>query len=88
MNKTKFYQLLTKAKNDDVSLILVISQIMPLINKYSTDKHNQLDEDLRSVLIEYAIKLFHCAAERIYLTLCKKLRKIKGTHNASVILGR
>lgn len=57
MNKTKFYQLLTKAKNDDVSLILVISQIMPLINKYSTDKHNQLDEDLRSVLIEYAIKI-------------------------------
>ena len=55
--KTKFYEILKKARNDDVSLVLVINKIMPLINKYSLDKNRRIDEDLRSELIEYAISL-------------------------------
>ena len=55
--KTKFYEILKKARKDDVSLILVINKIMPLINKYSLDKNRRIDEDLRSELIEYAINL-------------------------------
>ena len=34
-NKTKFYKLLSKAKTDEVSLILVINTIIPLVDKYS-----------------------------------------------------
>lgn len=56
MNNTNFYKILSSAKNDEVSLILVIDKIMPLINKYSVI-NNQIDEDLKSYLIEYAIKL-------------------------------
>ncbi len=55
-NKTKFYELLVKARTDEVSLILVINQIMPLIDKYSKDEVNEIDNELKSFLIEYAIK--------------------------------
>ena len=55
-NKTKFYELLVKARADEVSLILVINQIMPLIDKYSKDEVNEIDNELKSFLIEYAIK--------------------------------
>ena len=54
--KTKFYELLVKARTDEVSLILVINQIMPLIDKYSKDEVNEIDNELKSFLIEYAIK--------------------------------
>ena len=56
MTNTKFYEILSNAKNDEVSLIIAVNKIMPLINKYSII-NNQIDEDLRSYLIEYAIKL-------------------------------
>ena len=55
MNITKFYKLLFKARYDETSLVLVIDKIMPLINKYSQNDNKQIDEDLRSILIEYAI---------------------------------
>jgi hypothetical protein len=55
MNITKFYKLLLKARYDETSLVLVIDKIMPLINKYSQNDNKQIDEDLRSILIEYAI---------------------------------
>lgn len=55
MNITKFYKLLLKARYDETSLVLVIDKIMPLINKYSRNDNKQIDEDLRSILIEYAI---------------------------------
>lgn len=35
MNNTKFYEILSNAKNDEVSLIIAVNKIMPLINKYS-----------------------------------------------------
>lgn len=57
MNKTKFYNILSKAKDDEVSLILVINKIMPLINKYSINENREINEDLRSYLMEYAIKI-------------------------------
>lgn len=56
MNNTKFYEILSNAKNDEVSLIIAVNKIMPLINKYSII-NNQIDEDLRSYLIEYSISL-------------------------------
>lgn len=55
--ETKFYELLKKAKNDEVSLFLVLNTIMPLITKYSLDKNKKIDDDLRSTLIEYAINI-------------------------------
>lgn len=55
--KSKFYIELKKAKDDEVALICVINKIMPLINKYSRTYKDEIDEDLRSTLIEYAIKL-------------------------------
>lgn len=55
-NKTKFYDLLIRARYDENALILVIKQIIPLINSYSL-KNKRIDEDLRSELIEYAIVL-------------------------------
>ncbi len=55
MNITKFYKLLFKARYDETSLVLVIDKIMPLINKYSQNDNKEIDEDLRSILIEYAI---------------------------------
>lgn len=57
MNETKFYKLLKKAKDDDASLIIVINQIMPLINRYSLNVNEKIDDDLRSILVEYAIKI-------------------------------
>lgn len=56
-NKTKFYKLLVKAKTDEVSLILVINKIMPLIHKYSKNENKEVDQDLKSHLIEYAVKV-------------------------------
>lgn len=56
-NKTKFYEILKKAKTDDISLVLVISKIMPLITKYSIDDNKEIDDDIRSELIEYAINI-------------------------------
>lgn len=53
-NKTKFYNLLIKARYDEKVLTLVIEQIMPLINSYSL-RNKKIDEDLKSELIEYAI---------------------------------
>lgn len=58
MYKTEFYYLLKKATNDEKSLILVIDKIMPLINKYSLKRNKKvIDEDLKSVLIEYCINV-------------------------------
>ena len=56
MEKTNFYQLLIKARHDEATLVFVIDKIMPMINKYSQDKNKEIDEDLKSFLIEYAIK--------------------------------
>ena len=33
MEKTKFYELLVKARHDETTLIFVIDKIMPKINK-------------------------------------------------------
>lgn len=57
MNITKFYKLLVKARTDEASLVLVIDKIIPMINKYSQDSKKEIDDDLRSILIEYAIKI-------------------------------
>lgn len=57
MQITKFYKLLLKARYDEAALIIVIDKIIPLINKYSLDKNREIDIDLRSALIEYAIKV-------------------------------
>ena len=56
-NKTEFYELLLKARTDEVSMILAINKIMPLIDKYSKNENKELDQDLKSHLIEYAIKI-------------------------------
>ena len=37
-NRTKFYEILVKARTDEVSMILVIGKIMPLIDKYSLNE--------------------------------------------------
>ena len=57
MNSTKFYKLLLKARNDEAALVLVINKIMPMINKYAQNDNKEIDDDLRSILIEYAIKV-------------------------------
>ena len=57
MNKTKFYELLVKARNDEATLVLVIDKIIPMINKYSQNSKKEVDDDLKSILIEYAIKI-------------------------------
>ena len=57
MNVTKFYKMLLKAKHDEATLVDVINKIMPLINKYSQDKNKNIDDDLKSALIEHAIKI-------------------------------
>ena len=57
MNITKFYKLLLKARYDETSLVLVIDKIMPMINKYAQNDNKEIDDDLRSILIEYAIKV-------------------------------
>ena len=56
-NRTKFYEILVKARTDEVSMILVIGKIMPLIDKYSLNERNVIDQDLKSILIEYAISV-------------------------------
>lgn len=55
--KRNFYEVLNRAQTEETSLIIIINKIMPMINKYSLDLNNELDEDLRNELIEYAIKL-------------------------------
>ena len=57
MNKTKFYKLLEKARTDEVSLIFAIDKIMPLIDKYSKNENKEVDQELKSYLIEYAVKV-------------------------------
>ena len=57
MKVTKFYKLLLKARYDEAALVIVIDKIMPMINKYSQDNQKEIDDDLRSILIEYAIKI-------------------------------
>lgn len=57
MNKTKFYKLLEKARTDEVSLIFAIDKIMPLIDKYSKNENKEVDQELKSYLIEYAVKI-------------------------------
>lgn len=56
-NKTKFYKLLSKAKTDEVSLVIAINKIMPLIDKYSKNENKEVDQELKSYLIEYAINI-------------------------------
>lgn len=55
-NRTEFYNLLSRARTDEVALVLVINKIMPLIDKYSKNEEKEIDQDLKSHLIEYAIK--------------------------------
>ncbi len=57
MNITRFYELLVKARTDEASLVLVIDKIIPMINKYSQNSKKEIDDDLKSILIEYAIKI-------------------------------
>lgn len=57
MNVTKFYELLVKARKDEASLVLVIDKIIPMINKYSQNSKKEIDDDLKSILVEYAIKV-------------------------------
>ena len=54
---TNFYKILAKARIDEVSLVIAINKIMPLIDKYSKNENNEIDQDLKSYLIEYAIKV-------------------------------
>ena len=54
---TNFYKILAKARNDEVSLVIAINKTMPLIDKYSKNENNEIDQDLKSYLIEYAIKV-------------------------------
>ena len=56
-NETKFYKILEKSSTEVVSLILAVNKVMPLITKYSLNRHNEIDEDLRSELIEYAVSI-------------------------------
>ena len=56
-NRTKFYEILVKARTDELSMILVIEKIIPLIDKYSLNEKNVIDQDLKSILIEYAISV-------------------------------
>ena len=56
-NRTKFYEILVGARIDNKKLIFVIEKIMPLIKKYSKIDKSEIDEELKSYLIEYAIKI-------------------------------
>lgn len=56
-NKTIFYEILLSARNSDEKMMFVIEKIMPLINKYAQIASKQIDEDLKSYLIEYAISV-------------------------------
>lgn len=57
MKVTEFYKMLLKARYDEAALVIVIDKIMPMINKYSQNSKKEIDDDLRSILIEYAIKV-------------------------------
>ena len=58
MYNTEFYKLLKKARYDNASMMIIVNKIIPLINKFSLKKDsNEIDEDLRSTLIEYTIIL-------------------------------
>ena len=57
MENTKFYELSVKARHDETALIFVIDKIMPKINKCSQDEDGNIDEELKSHLIEHAIKV-------------------------------
>ena len=73
-NRTRFYEILVKARTDEVSMILVIGKIMPLIDKYSLNERNVIDQDLKSILIEYAISVVK--EENFAEKLVKFCRKI------------
>lgn len=55
MNSSNFYYKLLKTKNNNEELIKIIDKIMPLINKYLKNNLGQVDEDLKSYLIEYTV---------------------------------
>lgn len=57
MKVTKFYKILLKARDDEATLVIVINKIMPLINKYAQGKNKNIDDDLKSALIEHVIKI-------------------------------
>ena len=38
-------------------MILVINTIIPLVDKYSKNENKEVDQELKSYLIEYAIKV-------------------------------
>lgn len=57
MIKTKFYELLVRARIEEEALVFVVDKIMPMINKFSRNKKKKIDEDLRSYLIECAIAI-------------------------------
>ena len=56
-NKTIFYETLVNARNDNEKMMFVIEKIMPIINKYAKISNKQIDEELKSYLIEYAISV-------------------------------
>jgi len=53
----KFIELLEDAVTNDTSLVLVLEKIKPMINKLSRTKNGRIDEDLKSVLVTYAIEI-------------------------------
>jgi len=55
LNSSNFYYKLLKTKNNNEELIKIIDKIMPLINKYLKNNLGQVDEDLKSYLIEYTV---------------------------------
>jgi len=57
MEVTEFYKMLLKARYDEATLVIIIDKIMPMINKYSQNSKKEIDDDLRSILIEYAIRV-------------------------------
>jgi len=73
MIKTKFYELLVKARSDEETLVFVIDKIMPKINIYSREKNKKIDEDLQSYLIECAIEIIK--DEKFADYLAKDLKK-------------
>lgn len=62
MSKTKFYNLLKTAKENDTSLLIIINKLKPLIKSNSLvinedDGSIVYNEDLESKLIEYVIRI-------------------------------
>lgn len=56
-NKTEFYKSLVKARTNEESLIFAIDKIIFLIDKYSKNKKEEVDQELKSYLTEYAVKI-------------------------------